>query len=92
MGKYWPIVFWMYDVSGSSTLKYKPSPSHAEVTRKCISEGDAMLYGLSRIKRQQANNIQAMPSFLVKVIKSRTKPDISATSTLRVFVRRIPVN
>jgi len=90
--RYWPVFFWMYDVSGDATLKYKPSPFHAHVMRKCVSEGDALLYGLSRIKRQQTNNLQGMPSFIVKVIESETIPDVTASSTLRLFVERIPIN
>ena len=92
MGKYWPIVFWMYDVSGSSTLKYKPSAAHRDRLRWCFIESDAVLYGQRIIEPdQQRPNLQGMPSFIVKVIKSKTKPDISDKSTLRLFVERIPL-
>ena len=94
MSKYWPIVFWMYDVSGSKVLKYKPSSIHRNDVRWCFLETDALAYGLRRLSEDGSNgiNIQAMPSFIVKVIKSKTKPDISDDSTLRLFVERIPLN
>jgi len=93
MGKYWPIVFWMYDVSGSKILKYKPLDTNHP--KSFYDPQKALHWGLRTVAEQQQQqrfNLQAMPTYIVKVIESKTKPDITASSTLRLFVERIPLN
>lgn len=90
MNKYWPVVFWMYDVSGDKILKYKPSAAHVFLTGFHTRQ-DAIRAGMRAIKDIQIN-ISSMPSFIVKVFKQNKRPNISATSTLRLFVERILVN
>ena len=89
MNKYWPVIFWLYDVTDDGVLKYKPSAAHAKSLRWCYRESDAMLFGLSRIMDYQHTNLGNMPTFIVKVIKSETKPDVTPASTLRLLVQRI---
>ena len=85
---------WMYDTEGlgdGCIMKYKPSVAHAHDARWCFTYDDAMLYGLNKIKVDQFANLYAMPTFVIKVIKSRTKPDWTENSRLRLYVRRIPL-
>ena len=91
MNKYWPVIMWCYDVTDDGALKYMPSQAHANDLRWCYTEGDAILYGLRRIKDQQNNNIHAMPTFVVKVINSKTKPNVLPGSPIRMLVQRIPL-
>jgi hypothetical protein len=51
--KYWPIVFWMYDVSGGGILKYRPSDGHADRLRWSFTYDAALLHGLSCINNRQ---------------------------------------
>jgi hypothetical protein len=92
LNKYWAVVMWMYDVTDGGVLKYKPSIAHQEGVRWCFRESEAVLYGLSLIKNSQRSNLHGLPTFIVKVIKSATKPDVTVDSPLRLFVQPIPVN
>ena len=93
MGKdrYWPVVFWMYDVSGSEILKYKPSVNHRFLAGFETRRG-AIRAGINAAEKDNPFNLHAMPTFIVKVFKQNRRPDISETSTLRLFVERISIN
>ena len=89
MSKYWPVIMWLYGVTEDGVLEYKPSLAHEVHLRWCYSYEDAMRYGLNDIKEDQRANLGTMPTFIVKVIKSEIKPDITMSSTLRLHVQRI---
>lgn len=86
--RFWPVVMWMYDVEGAM-MKYKPSQSHQEEMRPFTSWGEAMHYGLMICGDARAN-LEAMPSFIVKVIEGE-RPDHTLSSPLRMWVHAIPL-
>jgi hypothetical protein len=81
---------WMSNVTDGGVLVYVPSKSHAECARRgFLFYNDALLYGLSQIKLQQAN-LYALPTFVCRVIKSYEQPDVRpGISPLRLLVQRI---
>jgi len=93
MSNYWPIVFWMADVTDKGVMVYKPSSFHAQFVRGYGTYEAALRYGQTVVSKDNRPNLHAMPTFTVRVIESDEMPDHDAqTSSLMLLVTRIPLN
>ena len=91
------MIFWMYDVSGDKVLKYKPITNrHIQIGLQAASKTyeEALFRAIWTAHEEKGlrPNLDSMPTFIAKVIEQDDQPDISDTSTLRVFVKRIPLS